>query len=54
MDKRIENFKLILKDVERQYFENRNESDFDNRKIVPFISEMDTTDLVGDKLIWLN
>jgi hypothetical protein len=53
MDERLENFKKLLKEVEKEYFENRNESDFDKSKLAPFKAEMDTVDLVGDQLVWL-
>jgi len=54
MDERLVNFKKLLNKVEKKYFEERKDSDFNKSKLVPFISEMDTTNLVGDQLVWLN
>jgi len=54
MDKKEEYFRKLLKEVEKQYFEECKESNIDIKKIVPFVNEMQTTDLVGDKLVWLN
>ncbi len=54
MDEKEKNFRKLLKEVEKQYFEERKESDFNKSKLAPFKAEMDTVDLIGDQLVWLN
>ena len=35
-------------------FWSMEESEVDDKQIIPFVNEMKTVDLVGDKLVWKN
>ncbi len=54
MDEKEKNFRKLLKKAEKQYFEERDQSKEDPKLLELFAVEMDTTDLVGDQLVWLN
>ena len=53
MNKEKEFIKL-LQSVSQEYFDNRKLTDNSDKRILPFIAEMNTTDLIGDELIWKN
>jgi hypothetical protein len=45
---------LHLNETERDYFENRKESEIDKEKLDQFVKEIDSVDMVGDEVVWLN
>lgn len=54
MEKDEKEFRKLLRKVERDYFENRKEAKIDMEKLDQVIKEIDSFDLVGDEVIWLN